>query len=300
MAFPHERAYRQLLESIIWRRGRFHSHCGGLKTWAIRGKTARYGLYECAYCHHQFTVNTRTPLHATKLPLKKWIQAFFLVLTSSKGISSVVLARLLGLNQKTDWKVGHAIREMMDLRQEEGPALDDIVEADEKFIGGRPKFRRGVKHKRGRSTDKPPVFIEVARRGQVRAAVIERNNRACIELQLERFVRPSASLITDKNGAYTMPGRAFASHEVVDHSKKEYARGAVHMSSADGFAVIIEQAQFGVYHWTSRRHLQCYVDEAVFHWNQRRWVKKGKGRYKRFAMGFADGLKALLKNAVGR
>lgn len=142
VAFPNDRACRQLLESIIWRRGRFCPHCGGLKTWAIRGKTARYGLYECAYCHHQFTVTTRTPLHATKLPLKKWIQAFFLVLTSSKGISSVVLARLLGVNQKTAWKMGHAIREMMDLRQEEGPALDGIVEADEKFIGGRPKFKR--------------------------------------------------------------------------------------------------------------------------------------------------------------
>lgn len=70
-------------------------------------------------------------MHSTKLDLRVWISAMFLVLTSSKGISSVVMARLLGVNQKTAWKMGHAIREMMDDRNGELLPLEDIVEVDE-------------------------------------------------------------------------------------------------------------------------------------------------------------------------
>jgi hypothetical protein len=69
-------------------------------------------------------------MHGTKLDLRVWISAMFLVLASSKGISSVVMARLLGVNQKTAWKMGHAIREMMGDRNGESLPLEDIAEVD--------------------------------------------------------------------------------------------------------------------------------------------------------------------------
>jgi hypothetical protein len=82
-------------------------------------------------------------MHGTKLDLRIWICAMFLVLTSSKGISSVVMARLLGVNQKTAWKLGHAIREMMDDRHGIAGRLSGVVEVDEAFVGGKPQFRHG-------------------------------------------------------------------------------------------------------------------------------------------------------------
>lgn len=65
-------------------------------------------------CRRQFTVTTKTLLHATKLDVRIWTAAMFLVLTLSKGISSADTARILGTNQKTAWKLGHAIRKLMD------------------------------------------------------------------------------------------------------------------------------------------------------------------------------------------
>ena len=93
-------------------------HCGSLSSRSLRSAPVRPGLYQCTEkeCRSQFTVTTRTPLHATKLDLRTWIAAIFLVLTSSKGISSVVMSRLMGVNQKTAWKLGHTIREIMDDR----------------------------------------------------------------------------------------------------------------------------------------------------------------------------------------
>ena len=111
--FPDEESCRSFFESIIWSSGRTCPHCSSDKSWGIKGESARDGLYECGKCGHQFTVPTKTPMHSTKLPLFSWLTAMYLMTSSSKGISSVVLGRLLGTRQKTAWKLGHAIRALM-------------------------------------------------------------------------------------------------------------------------------------------------------------------------------------------
>lgn len=160
---PSEMHARRFLENIIWSTGRHCPHCGSVASSPLRGKTCRPGLYQCRDCRLQFTVTTLTPMHSTKLDLRVWISAMFLVLTSSKGISSVVMARLLGVNQKTAWKMGHAIREMMDDRNGELPPLEDIVEVDEAYVGGAPKSLSGAYNKRGKGTAKPMIFVAASR-----------------------------------------------------------------------------------------------------------------------------------------
>jgi hypothetical protein len=93
-------------------------------------------------------------MHSTKLPLWKWLLAMYYMVNSSKGISSVYLANWVGISQKSAWKLGHAIRSMMEPGSELLPPLSGIVELDEKYIGGKPRFEHGVKHKRGRGTEK--------------------------------------------------------------------------------------------------------------------------------------------------
>lgn len=107
--FPDEEACRQFFESVIWASGRICPHCSHYESWEIKSKSARSGLYLCRGCRLQFTVTTKTPLHSTKLPLCTWLLAMYLMSISSKGISSIVLARLIGTTQKTAWKVGHAM-----------------------------------------------------------------------------------------------------------------------------------------------------------------------------------------------
>ena len=150
--FSDEAACRRFFETVIWPQGRRCPHCGHGKSWRL--KAARTGVYECSGCKRQFTVTTKTPMHSTKLPLWKWLQAMYYIVNSSKGISSVVLARWLGVTQPTAWKMGHAIRELMATGPHRPRQLSGIVELDEKFIGGKPRYQKGVKHKRGRGTSK--------------------------------------------------------------------------------------------------------------------------------------------------
>jgi hypothetical protein len=88
---PDEETARRLLEALVCQSGRFCPRCGCIETRSIRG--SRPGLYECRVCRRQFTATTRTPLHGTKLPIRRWLEAIYLTFMSSKGIFSVVLAR---------------------------------------------------------------------------------------------------------------------------------------------------------------------------------------------------------------
>jgi transposase-like protein len=152
--FPDEKACRDFFESVRWSNGRRCPHCQCSRSYPLNGKTSRPGLYECARCKKQFTVTTGTPMHSTKLPLWKWIQSIYFMVSSSKGVSSVVLGRMVGISQKSAWKVGHAVRLMMAAPSGTAPMLSGIVELDEKYLGGKPRYREGVSHRRGRGTQK--------------------------------------------------------------------------------------------------------------------------------------------------
>ena len=150
--FPNEQACRQFFESVIWQDGRKCPLCGYEYSCALKSPHVRPGLYECYQCKRQYTVTTRTPMHSTKLPLWKWLQGMYLIVNSSKGVSSVFLGRYLGISQPAAWRMGHAIRQMMTPMI--NAKLSGIVELDETYIGGKPRYESGVRHKRGRGTRK--------------------------------------------------------------------------------------------------------------------------------------------------
>ncbi len=119
-AFRDEQHCRRLLESMVWPDGRICPACGYKRSIALAGRDtgkrrARPGLYQCSSgdCRFQFTVTTHTPLHSTKLPLRVWLKAMWLLLQSDKGLSSVRLAEALGVSQPTAWRMGHALRLMV-------------------------------------------------------------------------------------------------------------------------------------------------------------------------------------------
>ncbi|WP_084005679.1 transposase [Magnetovibrio blakemorei] len=93
-------------------------------------------------------------------------------------------------------------------------------------------------------------------------------------------------------------GTKFAAHHTVNHGKKQFALNDVHINTSEGFAAMLERAQFGVFHWTSKHLLQRYVDEMVFRWNMRcRYQDEAKCGHKK---PFIGPLKTLLSRAVGR
>ena len=219
-------------------------------------------------------------MHATKLDLRIWIAAIFLVLTSSKGISSVVMARILGVNQKTAWKLGHAIRELMDDRAAVSARLNGVVEVDEAYVGGARKFKKGVKNKRGRGTGKPMVLVAADRTGQAKATLIPNVQGATLGPIMKEWIDPSSALMTDSNTAFRKIGRNFVSHHTVNHGKRQYSRTSkgAHINTVEAVNSQVQRALIGVYHRLGRQPLQRYLDEILWRWNHRQQEVKIRNR----------------------
>lgn len=154
--FHKEEAAIAHLESILWGDEPICPHCGSVgNSYKIGGKSTRPGLRKCGDCRKQYTVKVGTVFESSHVPLYKWLQATFLMVSSKKGISAHQLHRILEVTYKTAWFMAHRLREAM---RDGGLAgfggEGSIVEVDETFIGHdkdiKPKYQkkgRGYAHK---------------------------------------------------------------------------------------------------------------------------------------------------------
>ena len=133
--FPDEASARTYLEARIWPDGVKCPDCHGDR---ITARPARIGFYHCAACNFDFTVRTNTIFERSKVPLHKWLYSMYLLMTARKGISSMQLAKEIGVTQKTAWFILGRLREACSA-PDNIDKLRGIIEIDETFVGGKEK-----------------------------------------------------------------------------------------------------------------------------------------------------------------
>ncbi len=147
--FHSEAAAHAFVEARLWPDGPVCPHCGATKECVgrLNGKSTRPGLCKCYACRKPFTVKMRTVMESSHVPLRVWLQAIYLMCSSKKGISTRQLQRTFRCGMKTAWFLGHRIREAMadlGISDDRGPlgGENQVVEADETFVGGRAENRK--------------------------------------------------------------------------------------------------------------------------------------------------------------
>jgi hypothetical protein len=201
-----------------------------MKDIATGGRNKDY-RWRCRDCKRMFTVRTGTIMEESRLPLRVWVHAFWRASASKKGVSALQISRECDLNYKTALFLLHRIREAMSEENGGGEKIQGAVEADETYVGRKPRFK-GPHNKRGRGTKKTPVFGVVERDGKARLQVMPRVNSKTLKAALLEHVDLSAMLITDELAAYRKAGKAFAGgHETVNHGGREYVRGDIHSNT---------------------------------------------------------------------
>ncbi len=162
--------------------------------------------------------------------------------------------------------MAHRIRYAM-ARPPLADKLSGIVEADETYIGGKAKGKRG----RG-AANKTPVLTLVERDGDVRSQTMTNVSGQNVRDVLTENIDPQAVLMTDEYPVYRKPGQAFAGHETVNHGNGEYARGKAHVNTAEGYFSQLKRSIDGTYHSVSEQHLHRYLSEFDFRYNARKVV----------------------------
>ena len=289
--FRDEEAAYAYVEARLWPEGAVCPHCGGMeKVGKLKGKTTRPGLWKCYQCRKPFTVKIGTIFEDSKVSMRLWLQAMYLIAGSKKGISSNHLHRILGVTLKTAWFMSHRIREAMRSGDftpfgAEGGA----VEVDETFIGQDPDAKPAGKKANYNQMNKVLALVD-RETGRVRSMVVDALKATEIAPILYDNIAREARLMTDEARVYQGIGKGFAEHGVVAHGRDEYVLGDVFTNTIEGYFSTFKRGMKGVYQHCQKKHLHRYLAEFDFRYSNR------------VALGYndSDRADALLQGIVGK
>lgn len=265
VAFQDNQVAIDHFKAIRWPGGAVCPYCDSPKAYALKRKN----IHRCAQCQRNFSVTVGTIFEDTKLPLRVWFGAIWLITNHPKGIASTTLARDLGITQKSAWFVLHRLRHAARTRSFNKP-MTGIVEVDETYVGGKAINKHGRRSStKGGHNDKTPVMGAVERDGDVQAMVLPVANKEYMHGFIRATVDPNAEmLVTDAHPAYQRP-MGYARHEIVNHQAGEYRKGSAHTNTIESVWALLKRQIIGTHHAVSRKHLQKYVQEMTWRLNRR-------------------------------
>ena len=262
--FAAEEACVRYLAASRWPNGYVCPRCDHNEAYELTSRP----LFKCKNCKYQISVTAGTGLHGTRLSIRDWFSAAYLVATYTPGISAVQLQRQLGLKRyETAWGLLQKLRRAM-VRPERG-RISGKVEVDETYVGGVEAGRRAG---RLRDSSKTVVVGAVEIRGsgsaRVRLSVVDDLSAASLVGFLEHSVTPGSIVHTDGWGGY----RPLAT-KGYDHRRKTQGRvtnaGALFPRVHRVFSNL-KTWLTGTHHGVGAQHLQHYLNEYVFRFNRRR------------------------------
>jgi transposase-like protein len=230
--------------------------------------------WQCKSSHakRQFSAKVGTIFEDSPLGLDKWLMATWMITNCKNGVSSYEIAKAIGVTQKSAWFMLHRIRVAME---ETGGKIggNGPVEIDETFVGGKVKNMhksRRVRHLGYQGgLGKAIVLGMLERGGQVRAGMVENRLRKSIQPPIHKNVEAGSYIITDEFSTYPYVAKDTYMHDVINHIEG-YVRGHVHTNGIENFWSLLKRGLTGTYVSVEPFHLDAYVAEQVFRYNNRK------------------------------
>lgn len=230
--------------------------------------------YSCQFCgHHEYPLKG-TIFQGSSTSLRLWFKAIYLMASTRCGISAKQLERETGVTYPTAHRMFKQIRSLLEQGDE---LLGGTVEIDETYVGGKPRLG-DIKTRTDRGNwikRKSSVMGLVQRGGKLSAVVVPDSLKSTMLPVIQAKVLPSSLVYTDEFKTYRGLAKEGYQHERINHSEKIYVSGDVHTQTIEGFWALLKGGIQGVYHSVSAKHLQDYVDEYVFRYNNREATGRG-------------------------
>lgn len=258
-AIPDEKAAIQYFRAIRWANGEYCPYCGHPKIYPFKdGKT-----WKCAECRDRFSIRVGTIFEDSKIPIRKWLAAIWLITSHRKGIASTQLARDIAVTQKTAWFMLHRLRHAARTRSFNRP-LRGVVEVDEGYFGGKDSNKH--LKKRGKA-HKVLALGLVERGGELRVFPIK--STSDMRMGVVKNVEEGSRLMSDE--ATALAGlEALYERKTFSHKQKIYGDGGDgHTNTIEGVWALIKRQIYGIHHFVSSKHLDKYLAEATWRYNRR-------------------------------
>jgi transposase-like protein len=234
-------------------------------------------VWQCKTRHpkSQFSAKVGTVMEDSSLGLDKWLTAMWMVGNCKNGVSSWEIHRSLGIGQKAAWFMLHRIR--LAMSSETGGKLGGEdggpVEVDETFVGPNPQKmhadKRQARYKALSARPKVPIMGILDREmRQVRAKVVPNVRRETLQNEILNQIEKGSTVYTDSAPAYDRLLLGGYMHQLVNHVE-EYVRGEVHTQGIENFWSLLKRGLRGTYIAVEPFHLDRYVTEQVFRYNNR-------------------------------
>lgn len=264
--FPDEQACVDHLRAIRWRDGESCPHCGGMRVYHFSDRKT----FKCGDCKSRFSIKVGTIFEDTKLPLRKWFMAIWMITNHPKGIASTTLAKDLKITQKTAWFVLHRLRHAARTQSFNAP-LKGTVEADTTFIGGKEKNKHAKDRTGGTQggAGKAVVLGILERDGELRAGHVSDHKGGTLKGAVRENVAAGSTVMTDEDRSFKGLDKDFY-HHAVNHSAGEYVRHyTIHTNGIESVWALLKRQIVGIHHWVSPKHLDQYVQEMSWRFNRR-------------------------------
>ena len=260
--FSTETRCRDFLFRVFYPSGIRCPKCGGIIVYKC-GRT-----YHCEDCNHNFSVTVNSIFHSTKLPLRKWFAAIWLLTNNKKGCNACMLSRELGITYASAWHMRQKISRSMP--QDDKP-LRGTVQVDAAYVGG---LLRWIATNRHNSNPHNYLRNKVSVLGLISDRLILKaipdDKWHSIRPILERYLDPNAVVHSDSGKEFMRIDKELPNlHYICDHSKGQFVNDGISTNKIEGAWSHLKRQVKGVYHLMPRKHSQVYIDEFVWRWNNR-------------------------------